>query len=69
MTAVGVQQTVPEGWEVERSLVDVLGLLEDVLHGDGESIGADGAPSDKDVAPGPRCRTTVSGEVGEVKTR
>ena len=67
MTAVRVQQTVPEGWEVEGSLVDVLGLLEDVLHGLGEAVSADGSASNDDLKPIPGSRSAVSSEVAEGK--
>ena len=45
MFTVRMEEAILEGREEERCLVDVLGLLEDVSHGDAEAICADGAPS------------------------
>ena len=51
----------------ERSRVDALGLLEDVLHGLGEAVSADGSASNDDLKPTPRGRSAVSSEVAEWK--
>ena len=68
MFAIRVKKAVLEGGEMMRSHVDVFGLLEGVMHGVGEAIGADGATSYQDVEPSPGSRSAVSGEVCEVQS-
>ena len=53
MKTIRVGEAILEGREVVRGLIDVLGLLEDVLHSHREAIGADGSTSHEDVKPGP----------------
>ena len=46
-------------------MTDVLFLAEDVVHGNCEAVGADGATCGDDLKPGPSQRAAETSEVGE----